>query len=108
VIDFFITQLNISQRKEMAGKSLNFELDDGDSVTMHLSNSARISLTDITAATIGNLAEDSQWEDNSVTDTGAAVLRPWEDNSNSDKSDMITPIVVSHIILIYYVWHIME
>jgi hypothetical protein len=75
----------------MAGKSLNFELDDGDRVTMTLTNSARISLTDITAATIGNLTEDSQWEDNSVTDTGAAVLRPWD-----DKSDMITPIAVSH------------
>ena len=86
----------------MSGKSINFELDDEDSVTMTLSNSARISLTDITAATIGNLSEDSQWGDNSSTDTGLSVLRPWEDNSNTDKPDTISQNVVSHHICFWF------
>lgn len=66
----------------MAVKSVNFQLED-DQITVTLSNSARISLSDITAATIGNLSEDSQWANDSVStaDAGQSVLRPWEDNS---------------------------
>lgn len=77
----------------MTEKKLNFHLDDEENVvTLTLSKSARISLTDITAATIGNLSEDPQWGDNSTstTDVSLPVLRPWEDNSNSDKCEAVT------------------
>lgn len=90
----------------MTSTRVNFETDSDIEQTIALSTSSRISLSDITEATIGNL---SQWADNCdrVQDTGGNVLRPWEDNSDPENAEYSSKSDNSHevrlLIVLYFI-----